>query len=686
MMAFAGVMLFGSQHVSAQAAAVAPTVSTIIFAPNRIASGATSQMSIVFSNPNEGAATLTQTFIDSLPAGLTLAGAGGGSCPGAVGGSTGGGALSYAAGATIPSGGCTISASVRATTAANGANLTNAVAPRALQTNFGASASGASASLTVKAAVNVPSVAGLTQTAAATVLQSVGLTLGAVTRAISPTPYNLVFAQTPAANSAVAAGSAVSITLSNGPNGVPNTHSPLVSSGNVAPEQVSVAAAVERVCANLQTPGAVLSTNQANLLANCRAIINTYGGSSDANGLKGALDAVSGKQSTAQQRTGVQFSGTQFANIGARLAQVRQGATGANFSGLDTGVPMQGSLGQLLAFLKGEPDADSSKTAEPTRGGGAGDGDSPSNLSRWGFFINGRLRNGSEDTTADETGFDFRSSGVTAGVDYRINDHFVVGLAAGHSNGNTKFVDGSGRLDSRSNSGSLYGSYYNDAIYVDVIGTFGHISYDAKRTTTYAVDPTTTGGATNCTAGTCTIDTEGTTGARQLAFGGSAGYNFYFGGLTLGPDADINYTRVDVNGFTENDPLQTGMALSYGDQEGESLLLKAGGHFSYAISTPIAVILPQVRAHYVHEFKNDQRALTVHYVDDPTVTSVNGPVSNFSVFTDKPDRGYFDWSAGMTAQFAFGLAAFVDYSALAGYTQLTTHELTFGVRFQYAVR
>jgi hypothetical protein len=32
----------------------------------------------------------------------------------------------------------------------------------------------------------------------------------------------------------------------------------------------------------LQTPGSTLTPKQANLLANCRAIIDTYSGSSDA--------------------------------------------------------------------------------------------------------------------------------------------------------------------------------------------------------------------------------------------------------------------------------------------------------------------------------------------------------------------------------------------------------------------
>jgi uncharacterized protein YhjY with autotransporter beta-barrel domain len=692
------VLLFmAAPQAFAQAAPGTPaTISGISFAPASIASGSTSQLTIMLGNTNAEPAVLAKPLVDGLPAGLTVANPAsvGGSCTkSAVGASSGANGISYGAGATIPSGGCTISVSVKATGTGN-TYFTDTIPATALVTNYGTSTSGASGTLTVRAAVAVPNLVGLSQAQAAAALQGAGLSLGMVSRAKSPTvPYNLVASQTPAANASVAAGSAVAIVISNGVNGVTNTHDPLATSSIIDPSQLSVAAAIDRVCANLQTPGLSLNAPQKNLLANCKAIVQSYSGSNNAAGLQGALNAVSGKQSTAQQRTGIEFSGSQFQNIAARLAQLRQGASGFSLAGLDTGgIPLPGDWGQLLSMLQdptGNNAGGAGSTGSPTSpvtGGGAGDSPTAGGQSRWGFFVNGSLRRGTQDTTDDETGFNFKSNGVTAGIDYRLTDHWVFGIAGGHSNGSTLFVDGSGRIDSRSNSGSIYGTYYNNAFYVDAIATYGHITYDENRTTTYDITTGTSGGATNCAGTVCNIDTNGSTSARQYAVGGSTGYSFHEAGLTFGPDVALDYTRIDVNGFAENDPLNTGMAVAYGDQIGESLLLKAGGHLSYAISTPYAIILPQVRAHFVHEFKNDQRALEAHYVDDPTVTSANGPISNFVVFTDRPDRDYADWAASLTAQFPFGLAAFVDYSSLAGYSQLQTHEISFGIRFQAVIR
>jgi uncharacterized repeat protein (TIGR01451 family) len=678
--------------------AQAPTIS-IAFTPASIESGATSQLTVAFSNPNEGAAILTATLTDTLPAGLTLVnGNVTGSCPaGAV--HAGGGTITYGVESTIPSGGCSFSVAVKGTSGSGVTYYTNSIPAGALQTNFGNNPKTASGTLAVHSIATVPKLTGLTQTGAATALQAAGLLLGGVQYGAGPagTPFDTIYAQTPAPGAAVASGSPVTVHVATGK--ATNVNAPLTSTpGFVQPAQQSVAGALERLCAELQAPGPALTAVQQNLLANCKAILGTYGGGNNPTGLVDTLNAISGRQATAIQQTGLLFAGAQFTSIGARLAQLRQGASGVSLAGLDTGVPMQGSLAQLIQALGGAsrdaasgPGAGSAGSAGSvsstgpagSNGGGSGDTNANDQQSRWGFFINGNLRRGTQDTTNDEQGFDFQSNGVTAGVDYRLTDQLVFGIAGAHANGITAFTDDSGRLDSRSNSGTLYGTYYNDAWYVDVIGTYALLTYDASRTTTYTINPSVTPLPTNCGGATCGIDTTGATDARQLSLGTSGGYTFHFGGLEMGPDVAVDYVHLAVNGFTESDPSATGMGLAFGDQLGESLTLKTGAHASYAISTPIVVILPQLSGHYIHEFKDDQRALQVHFEDDPSAHALTGPVSNFSVYTDEPGRGYFDWSAGITAQFPYGIAAFANYSAIAGYSTIQLREYSFGIRFQH---
>jgi outer membrane autotransporter protein len=383
---------------------------------------------------------------------------------------------------------------------------------------------------------------------------------------------------------------------------------------------------------------------------------------------------MSGMQSTALQQAGVQFAGLQFASVGARLAQLRSGVSGISLSGLDLGIPGSAGSEELVALLK------EVLGVHDLIGGGAGDAENPQ--SRLGFFVNGNLRRGSQDTTPNVTGFDFRSNGVTAGLDYRFTNHLIFGLAAGHVSGTTDFVDSSGRQDSRSNSGSLYGTYYNEAFYADLIGTYAHISYDAARTTSFLIIPGSPVTPSNCVSVDCSINTQGGTGAKQYSLAANTGYSFNRQAFVFGPDIAVNYTRINVNGFTESDPQVTGMGLSFDSQTGQSLLIKAGGHLSYAIKTSFAVILPEARIHYIHEFKNDQEAMTAHFSQDPTIGTPTGPVSNFVVFTDQPKRDYFDYAAGFSAQFAYGISAFVEYNALGGAGNVHAHEFAFGVRFQ----
>jgi uncharacterized protein YhjY with autotransporter beta-barrel domain len=681
------VLLLARSFLAMGQVATPPTVSGITFAPAAIISGGTSQMTISFGNANAVAATLTQTLTDSLPAGMTVGNGGAaGSCTtAAVGATAGSGSVTYAAGAAIPAGGCSITVNVTARTATAKTDYTNTIPAGALQTNLGNSPAGASGTLSVQASVVVPNVVGMSQSAAANALQAAGLIVGAIGHApATNVPYNAVFSQNPVAGSSIASGSAVAINISTGAGNATNPNSPLTSVPNfVNPAQMSVAAALERVCNELQTPGLTLTALQQNLLANCTAIIGTHGGGMDPTGLMDTLNAISGKQSIAQQRTGVQFSGTQFTNIGVRLAQLRLGVGGVSFAGLDLGVPTGNGVGEFLAMLGDMTGFHGLSSLTRLVGGSGGEDGSAVTPSRWGFFVNGSLRRGSQDASIYETGFDFRNSGFTAGTDYRLRDDLVVGLAYGHSSGNTLFTDGTGRLDSRGNSVSLYGTYYADALYVDTIGTFGHIGYDARRTTSFSIDQNSTMIPTNCVGTQCSVNMAGSTGARQLAFGTNVGYGFHYRGLAFGPDAAIDYTRIDVNSFIEGDPSQSGMALGFARQTGESLLLKAGGHLSYALNTRFAVLLPEARAHYVHEFKDDQRAVTVHFVDDPSAGSSNGPISNFVIFTDRPARSYFDWAAGISAQFPYGISAFAEYNSVAGESHIQTHELAFGVRLQH---
>ena len=127
-----------------------PTVAKS-FSPAEIFAGGTSTLTITLYNTNPLAVTLSSTLTDTLPVNLVVKNPAniGGSCPGAVTATPGSRAISYAQGAGIPHGSCTITLDV---SSSNGAIYTNTISAGALQTVYGSNASSAAATLKVKQA------------------------------------------------------------------------------------------------------------------------------------------------------------------------------------------------------------------------------------------------------------------------------------------------------------------------------------------------------------------------------------------------------------------------------------------------------------------------------------------------------------------------------------------------------
>ena len=145
----------GSNAVPATAtlsvvAIAAPTVSKI-FVPNATAVGGTATLQIRLNNPNTRATTLTSVFTDTFPAGMTVANPpalGTSGCTlGSIAATAGLTTVTYAVGAVLPAGGCTVTVNVSVSAAGGTTTYTNTLAIGALQTGFGSNPSSATATL-----------------------------------------------------------------------------------------------------------------------------------------------------------------------------------------------------------------------------------------------------------------------------------------------------------------------------------------------------------------------------------------------------------------------------------------------------------------------------------------------------------------------------------------------------------
>ncbi|HUI61181.1 MAG TPA: autotransporter domain-containing protein, partial [Steroidobacteraceae bacterium] len=447
------------------------------------------------------------------------------------------------------------------------------------------------------------------------------------------------------------------VTITVGTPNPGNAPNPISSVAGLTPNQKAAAQGLERACSDLgnqYTAGTALGADPIDLLQQCRALIRDHVNGTDVGGLQTALDAISGQQITGMQHIGLTFSDSQFKNLGNRLTELRQGMHGASTSGLN----IQSGDGSL-------PLQQLSSIAGDALGGAAGADDSGSGLfkDRLGIFITGDIRVGDREASDRESAFDLTDHSVTVGVDYRFANTFVAGAAFGYGRAKSEFAAPEARLDSRNLTASLYGSWYRGDWYMDFIGTLGKVDYDSSRHVQFDSSVVTSSGVVDRIA-------LGSTSGRQTAAGITSGYDWHWGGLQAGPAVTLNYTHLKIDGFAESGA--SGLDLSFDEQSAESLTLRAGGHVSYALNTRWCVILPHVQAAAVREFAATAQAVNVHFSADAA--------SGYTILTDGPDRDYFNWSGGVSAQFPHGIAAFVEYQAMAGLALTSLHDTAIGLR------
>jgi uncharacterized protein YhjY with autotransporter beta-barrel domain len=392
-----------------------------------------------------------------------------------------------------------------------------------------------------------------------------------------------------------------------------------------------------------------------------------------------ALRQVASEEVASQGRKAVE---TSTKNIGARLAALRRGASGINIQGLGVNSQEPTLPGTLVAALGPFAAVSSTTTTTTTT--------TPSPFAGLGLFANGLFAVGDRDPTSNEAGFDFHTYGVIAGVDYRFSPKLVLGAAFTYQSANSDLDNPSslvgsfstsanaGSADTRSYGFSLYGTYYVlEQLYIDGIVSFGWNNYSLDRVIGYNVGGTNpvTGQPTKPVNQIAHADPNG----HQYSFSVGAGYEFRQGAWTFGPVARLQYFRLDIDGFQEtiNNPNPGfGWALAQASQDVESLTTVLGGRASYAISTGLGVLLPQVRIEWEHEFKNDSRLLTARFVNDP----VGQPIL---FTTGNPGRNYANLGVSLSATFRPGIAAFIDYETVLGLADFSGNFITLGVRGEF---
>ena len=273
-----------------------------------------------------------------------------------------------------------------------------------------------------------------------------------------------------------------------------------------------------------------------------------------------------------------------------------------------------------------------------------------------GVFVSGDLNYGSQDSTANQSGYDFNTRGITAGVDYQVTENVALGAAISYGRNNTDLQNNLGEVRIDDYSGSLYTNVSLDNLYVDGILSFGNSNLDISRKIPF--DNRTATASTN---------------AEHLSARVSGGYNFTSGAFSAGPTAAVRYDRVNVDGYTEQNAGSLNLVVR--DQAAESLVLSVGAQAAYTFNTSFGSVTPFVRASFEHDAGNGSHQLVTELVTQPGIPMRTN--------LEDRDRDFVRLGVGTQAQFSPQFGAQIDYETVVGRDRGSDNSINAKLRYEF---
>lgn len=387
----------------------------------------------------------------------------------------------------------------------------------------------------------------------------------------------------------------------------------------------------------------------------------------------------------AQTEAAVASLGGQLDAIASRLSALRGGALRQSLSQialtLDGGTVSDGLLASawseagrrdafragiersFLQLYAGLDAAEAPATAAPAV--------QPKRERPWGFFLNGRLSKGEKARGVDETGFDFDTAGVTIGFDRAVGSNSFFGFALSALETETGLADAGGDLDTSGLSLTLYGIWEGAGNgYFQASATYGQNQYEQTRRIELPVLGTLTARA----------DFDG----EQLASTLEGGWSWDGPRGTATLFGRGHYARAEVDGFRERGAVATlpgttfvaDFGLELEAQTVTSLVGEVGIDLSRVFQFSGGLFVPQINASYLHEFDDDGQGIRGRFLGDVAAGS------GFVVFTDDPDRDFFNVGASLRFQFLWG-SLFVAYDRELGRDDFDFETVNAGLRFEF---
>jgi outer membrane autotransporter protein len=271
---------------------------------------------------------------------------------------------------------------------------------------------------------------------------------------------------------------------------------------------------------------------------------------------------------------------------------------------------------------------------------------------RWGVWVTGFGDFVSVDADANAQGYNFTTGGVSLGLDYRITDQLAIGVMGDYSHTWTA-LNPSGHIDVDSGRGGLYATWHNHGVYLNGAIYGGHNNYDSSRSSL---------------GGLATGSSEGAEWSTFI----SGGYDFHFDHLSVGPIAGLQYTYVNIDGFSEKSSLAP---LQIHSGSAESLRSDVGFRIFYQWQIGKMLVEPSLKAAWEHEYKYSALPITAGFAGIP------GPSATFFGPNEGHDSAII--SAGVSVQLTPSIVTYLNYDGQLGRKNYDSNAVTGGVRISF---
>jgi outer membrane autotransporter protein len=272
-------------------------------------------------------------------------------------------------------------------------------------------------------------------------------------------------------------------------------------------------------------------------------------------------------------------------------------------------------------------------------------------------------------TTSFEDGYTSNRAIASVGAEWRVKDSWLTGVAFSVGRWDGDFKSG-GNFNTDSYGPIFYASFLPQAgFFADVVLNLARKDTSNTRTRGYLREDT------QVFQGTVSAN------PRDYEFGAalSLGWDYSLRQFTIGPRFALNHTYTRFGSYSETGVGRpTGLELAYDADSKVSLQTRIGAQASSAIGRAFGVLVPQVSVDWVHEYADDQRSITVHFVQD-----LRDNPAKFTFQNDKPDRDFFVISAGVSVVLRNGLQVFANLWTRQGDAYLKDNAVSAGLRKEF---